>query len=114
MRAFYLSWKKDVKKLQKDIRKTRDGILSQTATDLTAEILSQLVTELTEDQPPSTLSAIPWGHNLVLLHKLNGPIQRLWYAHQTIEHGWSRAVLILVVTNKEHPPGVYPRGMQVQ
>ena len=94
MRAFYLSWTKDVKKLQNDIRKTRDGILSQTATDLTAEILSQLVTELTEDQPPSTLSAIPWGHNLVLLHKLNGPIQRLWYARQTIEHGWSRSVLV--------------------
>ena len=32
MRAFYLSWTKDVKKLQKEIRKTRDGKLSQLVT----------------------------------------------------------------------------------
>jgi len=37
---------------------------------------------------------IPWGHNLVLLSKLKTSEQRLWYARKTIEHGWSRNVLV--------------------
>lgn len=56
-------------------------------------ILSQLVTELDSKTPPACLLALPWGQNLALLHKLTDPLQRLWYARQTIEHGWSRAVL---------------------
>jgi predicted nuclease of restriction endonuclease-like (RecB) superfamily len=36
---------------------------------------------------------IPWGHNIVLIDKLKKNDERLWYAQQTIEHGWSRIVL---------------------
>ncbi|MCP5504214.1 MAG: DUF1016 domain-containing protein [Chlamydiales bacterium] len=37
---------------------------------------------------------IPWGHNILLLQKLNTIEDRIWYAHKTIEHGWSRNVLL--------------------
>ncbi|HEX7120174.1 MAG TPA: PDDEXK nuclease domain-containing protein [Longimicrobiales bacterium] len=37
---------------------------------------------------------IPWGHNIVLLTKLNKYEERLWYAAQTVEHRWSRSVLV--------------------
>lgn len=37
---------------------------------------------------------IPWGHNILLLQKLETLQDRLWYAHKTIEHGWSRNVLL--------------------
>lgn len=37
---------------------------------------------------------IPWGHNMVLLDKLNDLGLREWYARQTIEHGWSRNLLV--------------------
>lgn len=40
------------------------------------------------------VAQIPWGHNLVLLSKLKTSEQRLWYARKTIEHGWSRNVLV--------------------
>lgn len=40
------------------------------------------------------VAQIPWGHNRVLLDKVKDPTQRLWYAQQTLEHGWSRAVLV--------------------
>ena len=46
-----------------------------------AEIVQQLVAQL------------PWGHNLVLLTKLNEPETRLEYAQLCIQHGWSRNVL---------------------
>lgn len=36
---------------------------------------------------------IPWGHNLLLLHRLENLEARLWYAAKTIENGWSRNVL---------------------
>jgi len=35
---------------------------------------------------------LPWGHNIVLLTKLESRDDRLWYARKAIEHGWSRAV----------------------
>lgn len=37
---------------------------------------------------------IPWGHNIVLFTKLNKYEERLWYAAQTVEHRWSRSVLV--------------------
>ncbi len=36
---------------------------------------------------------IPWFHNCVLLDKVKDDHERLWYIQQTIENGWSRAVL---------------------
>ena len=40
------------------------------------------------------LAQITWYHNIALLEKLKDRAQRLWYAHATIEHGWSRTVLV--------------------
>lgn len=37
---------------------------------------------------------IPWFHNCVLLEKVKDPAARNWYIQQTIEHGWSRNVLL--------------------
>jgi predicted nuclease of restriction endonuclease-like (RecB) superfamily len=40
------------------------------------------------------LAQITWYHNIALVEKLNTPEERLWYARQTIQNGWSRNVLI--------------------
>ena len=37
---------------------------------------------------------IPWFHNCVLLDKVKNPTEREWYIRQTIQHGWSRNVLV--------------------
>jgi predicted nuclease of restriction endonuclease-like (RecB) superfamily len=39
------------------------------------------------------VAQIPWGHNCVLLDKVQDATERLWYARKTLENGWSRAVL---------------------
>ena len=36
---------------------------------------------------------IPWGHNVRIIDHLSTFEERLWYARQTVESGWSRAVL---------------------
>lgn len=40
------------------------------------------------------LAQITWYHNIALIEKLKSPEERLWYAHKTVEHGWSRNVLV--------------------
>ncbi|MFC6225886.1 YhcG family protein [Hymenobacter artigasi] len=43
------------------------------------------------------VAQIPWGHNVRLLEAVQDPSERAWYAQQTIEHGWSRNVLVAQV-----------------
>ncbi len=40
------------------------------------------------------LAQITWYHNLTLMEKVKSPDERLWYIRKTIEHGWSRNVLV--------------------
>lgn len=37
-----------------------------------------------------------------MLHKLDSPADRLWYARQALEHGWSRNVLVLQIKSRLH------------
>ena len=37
---------------------------------------------------------IPWFHNCTIVDKVKDPTERLWYIQQTIQHGWSRNVLV--------------------
>ena len=68
------------------------------------EKVPQPVAQLT----PHNLSAnlqqlvakIPWGHHILLIEKIKDLPARLWYMHQTIEQGWSRNVLGLMIESK--------------
>ncbi|SPF56812.1 hypothetical protein SBA4_930031 [Candidatus Sulfopaludibacter sp. SbA4] len=40
------------------------------------------------------LAQIPWSHNIALLEKLKAADERLWYARQAFQQGWSRDVLV--------------------
>ena len=39
------------------------------------------------------VAEIPWGHNLLIMNSLGDMDQAEWYIRQTIQHGWSRAIL---------------------
>jgi predicted nuclease of restriction endonuclease-like (RecB) superfamily len=39
------------------------------------------------------LHKLPWGHSIRLLDSVKDPEERIWYAQQAIENGWSRTVL---------------------
>ena len=52
--------------------------------------------------PPEPIASLPWGHNLLLLHKLDDRDTRLWYAAQAVEHGWSRNILVLQIDSGLH------------
>jgi predicted nuclease of restriction endonuclease-like (RecB) superfamily len=48
------------------------------------------------------VAQIPWGHNCVLLDKLDDPELREYYVGKTIEHRWSRDVLALQIASRLH------------
>jgi predicted nuclease of restriction endonuclease-like (RecB) superfamily len=48
------------------------------------------------------VARLPWGHNVRLLDRLDGPDDRLWYARQAIENGWSRNVLVAQIETRLH------------
>jgi len=89
MRAFYTAYRNQVR------------ILSQAVTETPLQKLSQPVTESVAG-PPEPMASLPWGHNLVLLHKLESNAGRFWYAHKAVEHGWSRTVLTHHIETELH------------
>ncbi len=56
------------------------------------EIGKQVVSQLTTNAP-QLVAQIPWGHNILLIQKLDDPAAALFYVKKTIENNWSRAVL---------------------
>jgi len=48
------------------------------------------------------LAQLTWFHNLALLEKVNDVEQRLWYARQAIQHGWSRNILVAQIETALH------------
>lgn len=38
---------------------------------------------------------LPWGHNMVIMDKLENTEKRLWYVQRCLENGWSRSVLTM-------------------
>ena len=43
---------------------------------------------------------LPWFHVVTLLTKLDSPVEREWYAQQTVQHGWSRSTLELNIKSR--------------
>ena len=46
------------------------------------------------------VALLPWGHNLVLLERLDTPEERRWYAAKAVEHNWSRNVLNMQIETR--------------
>ncbi|ABA24106.1 Protein of unknown function DUF1016 [Trichormus variabilis ATCC 29413] len=53
-----------------------------------------------EEFVQQAVAQIPWGHNVRLLDAVKDPAERLWYAQQTIQNGWSRNVLVHQIESK--------------
>lgn len=92
MRAFAAAWSEASIVLQ-PVRQLAQPV--ETVPSRSGKKLSPSVTE--SSGPPEPVASLPWGHNLMLLHKLEDRATRLWYAFKAVEHGWSRNVLALQI-----------------
>jgi predicted nuclease of restriction endonuclease-like (RecB) superfamily len=102
------------------VRQLADRKLSQPVTELAGTIGQQAAAQLDSSLapvepsivqqpvgrldagPPEPLASLPWGHNILLLHKLKLRSDRLWYAQAAVENGWSRAVLGVQIEQRAH------------
>lgn len=48
------------------------------------------------------LAQIPWYHHIALMEKCRTPEERLWYARQSAEQGWSHNILSLQIESRAH------------
>ena len=82
--------------------KFRRSIVPQPVGQLALTKVPQPVAQLEFDIPPEPFASLPWGHNRLLLDRVKDPAARLWYARQTLVHGWSRPVLEVQIETKLH------------
>ncbi len=48
------------------------------------------------------LQAIPWGHHAELMAKVKDLPTRHWYMQATLQHGWSRNILVMQIESAAH------------
>lgn len=95
MRAFYAAHAAATTNLSQPVTESTEASnLSLAVTDSGDKALPSLI--------PEPFASLPWSHNLLLLHKLDTPADRLWYASKTLEFGWSRNVLALQIESQLH------------
>lgn len=46
------------------------------------------------------VSQIPWGHIVRLMQSVKNDQERTWYVRKTLEHGWSRDILMIQIEQK--------------
>lgn len=88
---------RDVESLGNELQKafpgisgfSRSNLFKMRAFYLSYEKVSQTVKQF-EELP---IAQVPWGHNVILVTKIKDTEERLWYAHMTIEEGWTREAL---------------------
>jgi len=54
------------------------------------ELMRQFAESYRDGIYETAVSQIPWGHNIVLMQRLEQYKERLWYAQEAIKNGWSR------------------------
>ncbi len=77
---------------------SRSNIFYMRAFYIAYEIVQQPVGQFQE----LPIFSIPWGHNVILITKLKSNEERMWYAHNVIEYGWSRDILAMQIDTGFH------------
>jgi predicted nuclease of restriction endonuclease-like (RecB) superfamily len=109
MRSLYLVYSQGlaivaqaVRQLETIVPQVVAPMLAQPARALPSRKVAQAVRQLDLAPIPQEIANLPWGHNIVLLEKLDVVEDRLWYARQTTLHGWSRSVLVAQIETQAH------------
>ena len=92
---------KTIEKLAKDLKSNFPAIKGFSQRNLKYMVnFAKAYPDFTIGQQP--VAQIPWGHNILLIQKLESKEERIWYANKTIENGWSRSVLHHWLDSKLH------------
>ncbi len=80
-----------MERLARDLKKEFPDVAGFSLRNL--KYMRQFAESFPEANWAAAAAQIPWGHNMLLLDRLDDPAKRLWYIQQSIEGGWSRSTL---------------------
>lgn len=67
------------------------------------KLMVQFYKEYSSDEIVQPVVAqIPWTHNIILIQKVKDRELRYWYMEQTLQNGWSKDVLSLMIKSEVH------------
>ena len=90
---------KIIQQLSQDLHATFPEMKGFSSRNL--KYMRALAETYTDEQFVQQLVAqIPWGHNVRILDYVKTAKEREWYIRKTIEHGWSRNILVWQIESK--------------
>ena len=67
------------------------------------KLMVQFYKEYSNDEFVQPIVAqIPWTHNIILIQKIKDKNIRFWYMEQTLNNGWSKDILSLMINSEVH------------
>lgn len=82
---------KTMERLARDLKKEFPDVSGFSLRNL--KYMRQFAESFPDANWAAAAAQIPWGHNMLLLDKVDDSTKRLWYVQQAIDGGWSRSTL---------------------
>ncbi|CAM0117629.1 YhcG family protein [Rhabdochlamydiaceae symbiont of Dictyostelium giganteum] len=84
---------KTIEHVAKDLNSSFPGVSGFSYRNL--QYMKRFAEYYSEVNFATAVAQIPWGHNILLMEKVDSFEKRVWYAEQSIQHGWSRTMLTM-------------------
>lgn len=93
-KALLEAWgSKTIERIAKDLASSFPNVSAFSHRNL--KFMRQFADSYSEGIREAAVSLIPWGHNILLMQKVQEKEKRLWYAQRVVENGWSRSMMRL-------------------
>ena len=91
---------KTIERLARDLKKEFPDVAGFSWRNL--KYMRQFSESFPEAIWAAAAAQIPWGHNMLILDKVDNPSDRLWYIQQASKGGWSRSTLETWIQSRLH------------
>lgn len=82
---------KTMKRLEADLKQAFPNVSGFSIRNL--HYMRKFAERFPDSNCAAAAAQIPWGHNMLLLDRLEMETQHIWYSNQILENGWSRSTL---------------------
>ena len=94
IKKFYLLYSQHDIKVQQVVGQIEDKNIPQLVGQIVAPEISTLENN-NQQNAKAILFSVPWGHHIKIIEKCKGDVKKaLFYIQETVENGWSRDVLL--------------------